>query len=388
MADPATGNTTTPTSGTPFQYTGTNLPGQGGASVDVGAPSTGDNNWLTTIGSDLSGAATSANNWLQSPTGQLVQGAIPIAGTLYEAGRAQSQGNALTNAITAAARPQLNLGTGTVGQLTGGPSVGGPMGTYISGATGAANELATTAQTYGTGNLTPAQQQQVNSFAAGQKAQVAGSLAKGSGTLDSSTRAAMNQEVDNNTAMLSQALVNQNIQIASGALSAVNQTYNQLLGMALSQSGLGTEATSNAVQLQLKNNQQLQTLLQQIFSGMATQMATAQGGQVSQQGGQKATTPGAQAGASAMQILQKYLGGGGGGGGTPAQGTPVSSGYQWGTGPGGSDYAPGVSAPDVAPTTQTPSDYGSIPMGSTGSPDWLSSMNTGGDGVSLDTSQG
>lgn len=295
MADPATGNITTP-------QAGTQNPNNWGTQLALNDP---------TIGTNIGGGSTGGTNgWLST-----IESAIPAGIALTQAGQATRAGQNLTNAISGAAAPQLNLGTATVGQLQGKGTVGGPMGAYISGATGAANELAQTAGQYATGNLTPAQQQQVQSFSAGQKAQVAGGLSR-TGNLDSSTRAALNQEVDNNAAMLTQSLVNQNLQMAGSALQAATGTYNSILQTSLSQSTLGSQATAIAVAEQLKNDQQVSQIIQQILAGISMQATTAAGGQVSKQGG---NTPGQQLGAGVGQMLQKL----GIGGNNPMSNVPT-----------------------------------------------------------------
>lgn len=304
-------------------------------------PNWGGTNWLSTLGSDLSGAATSAGNWLAGPTGQNVQASIPTLATLFQAGRATTQGNALTNAISAQGRPAGNLGAGTINQLMGGPSVGGPMGANIAGVTGVAGTLTSTAGQYATGQLTPAQQQQVEQYRNAAKSQVASQFS--AGNLDSSARMTSNTAIDNNAAMLAQSLVAGNMQISEGALAAVNSTFQSLVNNALNASGLGVLATSDAVRQQLANNQQVQSLLQQIFGGITKQQTTAQGGPVAQQGGQQPGTPG-----TLTQLLQKWLPGGGGT--TPASSNPsdptqVASNYM---------ATSGLTAPGITDITNMP----------------------------------
>lgn len=329
--------------------------------------------WLSTIGSDLSGAAKTAGNWLNSPTGQNVMSALPIGAALYEQGRANTNAVNLTNAITGAARPQLNLGNATVGQLQGQGNVGGPMGQYISGATGAANTLANTAQQYATGQLTPAQQQQVQQYANAAKSQVASQFSRGN--LDSSARMTSNEAIDNNAAMLAQNLVAGNLQMSAGALNAVNQTYSTLLTNALNQAGLGTDATAKAVQLQLQNNQQLQQLMQQIFSGIAQQMTTAQGGKVAAQGGNQAQTPGQQLGAAGGQLLQKLLGTGG----TPTTGAGSDFATQQANEVANYLQGSGATAPGITDIANAPMPNFNIDTSSIPNPD-PSTMGLGSEG--------
>lgn len=275
-----------------------------GAATTPAAPS----NWLSTIG-----------NFLSSPTAAgLVSGGVG----LYQAGQATKAVNQAAGQLQGTVQPGQNVSNATYGQLTGTGTVGGPMGQAITGQTTAAGELTGVAQQYGTGQLTSAQQTQVQQQVAAQKAQVDQQFAA-SGNMNSSARDAAHQQIDNNAAILTQQLVNQNLQMAEGAQTSVSNTYNSLLQNALNQATLGLRGTSEAVNTQLQNNQQVQQYLQQIMSGIATQLGSASGGgAVAGQGGKSggttpaATTPGGQLGGVIGQGIQAV--GNWFSGGTPA----------------------------------------------------------------------
>ena len=325
--------------------------------------SSGGGSWLSNFGS-------SVGDFLKSPAGQLTAAAVPAGVGFYEAGQANRQASNLAGQIKVAGAPAGQLGAATIGQLTGGPSVGGPMGTAIAGQTGAAATLAQTAQQYGSGNLTAAQNLQIQQQVAAQRAQVNRDLAA-SGNLNSSARDSAFQQIDNNAVMLAQQLVTGNVNLSTSALGAVNSTYDSLINNALSESGLGLKATATAVQQQIQSDQQISQYVQQLMSQIAQGLTGASGG--GGQGGQggQPQSAGGGVGGALGQAIKGFMGGGGavaGGGGATA-GAPAT-GYQWGAGPGGSDYAPGVSAPDVTPTYTDPS--------ASTTPDWLGTSMDGG----------
>lgn len=329
---PSTGSTTTGTADPMADPTIA-----AGSTPSTTTSSTGDSSWLSGV-----------NNFLSSPTGQLTAAAIPTGVALYGAGRASRQGQQLTNAITAAARPQLNLGTGTVNQLTGGPSVGGPMGNYIAGTTGNAATLTSAAAPYATGNLTPAQKLQVDAFLRQQNemtgAAFAGTGGPGGtqGNQSSTGAIAQRTQNQNNAAMLTQELVNQNFQIAENAQASVGNTYTTLLQNSLAQSSLGAQATSDAVHQQLQNDQQVTQLVQQIMAGIAQQFTTAGGGQVAGQ----PSTPGGQLGGAVGNAIKQWGGGGGG------VATPTTSAADPGIGGASSDLY-GTTQADLGLSTDT-----------------------------------
>lgn len=287
---------TTPTgAATPSQFP------QGGATTTTDGSSGG--NWLSTLGSGI-------GNFISQNQG-LIGGAATAGVGLYQAGQATKAGQQAAGQIQSTVAPAQAVGAGTYGQLTGGPSVGGPLGTAITGQTTAAAELTGVAQQYGTGQLTSAQQTQIQQQVAAQRAQADQQLAA-SGNMNSSARDAKYQQIDNNAAILSQQLINQNISMAEGAQTSVMNTYNSLLSNALSSSELGLKGTEAAVNTLLQNNKDVQAALQQIMSGITTGLATASGGgAVAQQGGKAGgTTPLGQAGAAIGTGLQNLFGGG------------------------------------------------------------------------------
>lgn len=285
-ADQVFTSPTTPTgAATPSQFP------QGGATTPADG-STGGGNWLSTVG-----------NWASQ--NQNLLGGLATAGVgLYQSGQATQAGKAGAGQIQGTVQPSQNISNATYGQLTGGPAVGGPMGASITGQTGAAAELTGVAQQYGTGQLTSAQQTQIQQQVAAQKAQVDQQLAA-SGNMNSSARNAAHQQIDNNAAILSQQLINQNIQMAEGAQTSVTSTYNSLLNNALNQAKLGLAGTGAAVSLQLQNDQQVQQALQTILSGITTGLTSASGGgSVAAQGGKAGgTTPAASPMAQAGQAI-------------------------------------------------------------------------------------
>lgn len=312
--------------------------------------------------SGTSGSSGTDNSWLTS-LGNFATAAIPVGASLYQAGRATTNAQNLTNAISATTQPANQLGTATTNQLLGGPAAGGQTGTTVAGVGGVNQTLLQTAGQYASGNLTPAQQAQVDQYVKGQKAQAAASLG---GNINSSAGLVANQQIDNNAAMLAQNLVQGNVNLSTSALGAVTQAYNSLVTNALNASGLGLKGTATAVQTQLANDSQVSQLLQQIMGGIASTYTTAQGGAVGQQGGNKQTTPGGQLGAAAGTLLQK-LGIGGGGNQTPtlqnANNVFIADPAQ--------KQASDVQISDVtAPTPSTPDTTGFTPMAS--ATDWLS----------------
>ena len=323
--------------------------------------------WLSDVGTTLGNIGTSAGKFLTSPGGAGLAAAGVGAGVgLYEAGQASSQAKQLAGQIQAQGAPAGQLGAGTIGQLTGGPSVGGPMGQAITGQTGAANTLAQTAQQYGSGNLTSAQNLQIQQQVAQQRAQVNRDLAA-SGNLNSSARDSAFQQIDNNAAMLAQQMVQGNVNISTSALGAVTNTYNSLIGNALKGSALGLDATSQAVQTQIQSDQQISQYVQQLMKDIAGGLTST--GKGDGQDGQGQGSQASGVGGALGQAIKGFFGGGGAVANSGAPSAPTT-GYQWGGGPGGSDYAPGVSAPDVTPTYTAPS------AGST--PDWLGTSMDGG----------
>lgn len=264
-------------------------------------PSSGNQSWLSTIGSDI-------GSFLSNPA---VSAAIPIGASLYQAGRAQTNAQNLTNAISGTTAPAGALGTAGTNQLLGGPQAGGATGQTVAGTNAVNQQLLGTAGQYASGSLTPAQQAQIDQYRRGQAATMKAGLGA---NVNSSAALVGQQQIDNNAAMMAQNMVQGNVNIAQGALQAVQQAYTSLVTNFLNASGLNFKGTATAVQMQLANNGQVSSLLQQIMGGIASQFTTAAGGTTGGAAGGKgaaATTPGGQIGAAAGSLLQKYFGGGG-----------------------------------------------------------------------------
>ena len=252
--------------------------------------------------SALSNFSTSANQFLQTPLGQTATFAVPGAIGMYQAGQAQQRTNQLAGQISALGQPYSQAGAQQLGQLYGGPQAPGPAGVLTAESTGAAQELGQVAQQYGTGNLTPAQNTQVQSYVSQQRAMVDQQLGA-SGNLNSSARAAAYQQVANNAAMLTQQLIQGNIQMAQGALDSVQKTFSSILNQALGSSEFGLSATSEAVQLQVQSDLQIQQSMNQLMGALAQGLGTAWGGGKG--------TQGTQGGSAAQQLVNKLRGGGG-----------------------------------------------------------------------------
>jgi hypothetical protein len=220
-----------------------------------------------------------AGSFLSSPLGE-VAGFGALAGVgLEEASSQQKQNNQLAGTLGVLGQPFTAAGDAELAQLEGGPAVGGPLGASITQQTGAAAELGATAQQYGTGQLTSAQQLQVSQYVAQQKAQVASELAaSGNNDPNSTQYQTAYQQIDNNAVMLTQQLVQQNTQLAEGALTAVQSTYSNLLNQALSSSGFGFETQSQAVQTLIQGNSQIAGQIQQLMGGIAQGYGAALGG--------------------------------------------------------------------------------------------------------------
>jgi hypothetical protein len=338
--------------------------------------------------SAFSSFTTGANQFLTSPVGQVATfGGVGAIGAL-EAHQANQEASKLAGSISTLGQPYSQAGAAQLGQLTGGPQAPGPMGTQTALATTAANELGQVAVQYGTGNLTPAQNTQVQSFVSQQRAQVDSTLGA-SGNIDSSARAAAYQQIDNNAAMLAQQLEQGNINMAQGALQAMQSSYSNLLTQALNSSAFGLGAQSQAVSLLMQSNTQVAGQLQQLFSALAQGLGTAWGGG-------KGTGGTAGTGGNAVQNILKGLGGGGGNvtvGNNPQQWTandpnnpsttfpaagslptPLVTGLQTASGaPGGmslSDYGSNLAAQNFGLDTTTgtvdvgiPSDTGAVSFG-------------------------
>lgn len=266
-------------------------------------PSAGLTGGLSTLATDIS-------QFFGSPLGQLAEFGTLAGIGQYQAGQAQRQIGSEAGSISALGQPFSVAGQGILGQLTGGPQVGGPVGASIATQTAAAGELGQVAKTYSTGNLTAAQQQQVQQYIQQQRAMVDTQLAA-SGNTDSSARQAAYQQIDNNAAQLTQQLTQGNVQIGTQALQSVQSTYSTLLNQAMSSSELGLGAQEAAVMTLVQGDTQLQQSLMQLFGLIAQGFGTAMGGGKGGQG----TQPG---GTGVSLSPSGGVAGGGGGAGYPA----------------------------------------------------------------------
>lgn len=318
------GNTATdPYSDISDPSTGTSL---NTASSPTGATSTtGSSSALSSINSDLS-------SFFSSPTGELAE-----FGTIAGLGEAQASSQAATNSqlagtLGAAGAPYTQAGQEELGQITGGPAAPGALGASISQQTGAAAELGQTAEQYGTGQLTSAQQLQVQQQTAQQTAQLKTQLAS-SGNTDSSALDAGMQQIQNNAATLTQQLTQGNVTIATQALTAVQSTYSNILNQALSNASFGFGAQEADVQTQIQSNTQLSASLNSLFGALAQGFGTAMSGN-------KTTT-------NSTPSVPGTTGTTSGSGGVAS--TPAGGGT--GTGDAGTGNAnPGSTAPDITST--------------------------------------
>jgi hypothetical protein len=298
MADP-----NNPSAANPAANTG-GSPGAVGTDPNAaggGAGTTGDSSWLSSLGNSLT-------SFLSSPLGSTAEFATLGGIGLAQANSQKATNDAQAAKLAAAGAPYSAAGASELSQLTGGPSMGGPMGASITQQTDTAAELGNVAKTYGTGNLTPAQSSQVQDFIKQQRAMVDTQLAQ-SGNLDSSARQAAYQQIDDNAAQLSQSLTNQNLQTSAAALTAVQGTYSNLLNQALSSSEFGFSTESAAIQLQIQSDTQLAASLNALFAGIAQGFGNAIGG------GKSPAAGGAGAGvAGAAGAIAKGVAGAAGGG--------------------------------------------------------------------------
>jgi hypothetical protein len=342
--------------GTPagFQYTGQNLPGTPNINIsDMAAPS-----YTNTQPADSGG-------FLQSPTGQLLQAAVPLAVGQYGAGQQAQNIQQLTNQMRAQVTPLAQYGQGVLGQVQGGAPVAGPAGQIIGDQLQGAQALTQAAQPYASGQLTQGQQLALQQAAQGAAART--NLIYGmSGNPLSSANIQAQQAIGNQAVIAADQVRQQNIQFAQQALQSAQGVYNGILQQSLSSAELGLAGFGPAVAQQIKADQQIGSSMQSLYAQIAQ--------------GLTASNPNAPGGPSAGQqfgnIFQKMLSGNTSGAvnqpATQSTDSGWGSGYQWGAGPGGSDYAPGVSAPDVTPTGGTDTSQQMTDL-SAGTPDWLPS---------------
>jgi hypothetical protein len=278
------------------------------AQIGAGTAPSG-NNFLSDLGSFLSGPGGTA----------LEAGALAGVG-LSETNTQKGQNDTLASGLKTAGQPFTAAGAGELSQITGGPQMGGALGKSIADQTAAASNLAAVAKADTTGNLTPAQQSQVQDFIKQQRAMIDTQLAA-SGTSDSSARSAAYQQIDDNAAKLTQSLTEGNIATGTAALNAVQTTYSNLLNQALSSSEFGFSTELAAVQTQIQADTALAASLNQLFAGIAQGYGNATAGGKTTGG----TTAGKAVGsalssvASAVKGVASSVSGGGGSGMTPDQ---------------------------------------------------------------------
>jgi hypothetical protein len=308
-------STPDPFSGAPSGVQNTSIQG-----ADPNASPTGAASSTSSLGSDLSSLGGDITSFLSSPTGELAE-----FGTIAGLGISQANSQAATNtqlseSLGTLGTPFSGAGAAELGQITGGPSVGGPLGASITQQTGAAANLGQVAQEYSTGQLTPAQQQQVSDYTAQQTAQLKTQLAS-SGNTDSSALDAGMQQINNNAAQLTQSLVSGNTTMATQALTAVQATYSNILNQSLSDAAFGFGAQEAAVQTQIQSNTALSASLNALFSALAQGIGTALGGN-------KTTTPAGAAGTSGAPSAATTRGvaSSAAGGGSPMPGSAAATG--------------------------------------------------------------
>jgi hypothetical protein len=224
--------------------------------------------------SDLSGSLSS---FFSSPLGSLAEFGTLAGLGLSQANAQKGTNDQLAGSLSDLGKPFSAAGGAELGQVTGGASVGGPMGASITDQTTAAANLGGVAKQYSTGQLTDAQNLQVQDYIKQQRAMVDTQLAQ-SGNTDSSARQAAYQQIDDNAAKLTQQLTQGNVGIATEALQGVQSTYTTLLNQALASAQFGLGAQSEAVMLQIQSDTQLATSLNALFGEIARGFGTAMGG--------------------------------------------------------------------------------------------------------------
>src|SRR6185312_6057710 len=228
----------------------------GSLGSDLGGLFTGSGS-LSSLGTDLS-------NLFSNPT--VDAGALVGAGE-YEAGQAQKQTAGLTSQLTTPSQPFVQGGATQLSQTLSGLTGSGtapPPGSSMAQQEAAAKELGDVATQYGTGELTSAQQSQVSSYIAQQKAQIRQQLAN-NGVTDSSVLETYDQQIDDNAAQLTQQLTAQNLGISEQALTSVQSTYNTMLNQSISQFTAGMGPIEDAVNLTVQQNTAISGELNSLF---------------------------------------------------------------------------------------------------------------------------
>lgn len=348
---------------------------QGVAPTSAGAAasssSSTDPSFLSEVGSFLGSPVGTA-------AGMAALGGIGLA----EANSQKSTNDQLAASLQTPGQPYSNLGAAELAQLQGGPSVGGALGASINQQTTAAAELGNVATSYGTGQLDPAQEQQVQDYITQQKQAVNAELAATGNTDTNSTEYQTRyQQIEDSASQMREQLIQGNTSIAEGALTAVQTTYSNLLNGALSSSEFGFSTDLAAVQTQIQSDTQLSGQLQQLFGAIAQGYGSAMGGGKggSQGSGSSGVAKAASGVAQAAKGVASSASGGNTSPGTDSSGTGggEGAGYVAGGGAGGTDYSPYVSSPDQSVPSQDTGTVGgsNIPTDYSGNPDFLSGMN-------------
>jgi hypothetical protein len=323
----------------------------------------------SSLGSDISSIGSDLSSFLSSPAGNLAE-----FGTLAGLGISQANSQKSTNDQLAASlgtigQPYTAAGAAELNQLQGGAQVAGPLGASIAQQTSAAANLGQVANEYSTGQMTPAQQQQVSDYVKQQRAMVDTQLAS-SGNADSSAKDAAYQQIDDNAAQLGQSLIGSNTTMATQALSAVQSTYSNLLNQSLSEASFGFGTQEAAVQTQIASDTQLAASLNSLFAGLAQGFGTALGGS-SKSAATGGTTAGQAAGQAAGSAVKAATSGGvsssaaGGGTGT---GDANTGNYNAGTAPdlGATDFSTSSLFGNTTPGFDTSAVTGTTPSFDTG----------------------
>jgi hypothetical protein len=301
--------------------------------------------------SDLSGSLSS---FFSSPLGSLAEFGTLAGLGLSQANAQKGTNDQLAGSLSDLGKPFSAAGAAELGQVTGGAPVGGPMGTSITDQTTAAANLGGVAKQYSTGQLTDAQNLQVQDYIKQQRAMVDTQLAQ-SGNTDSSARQAAYQQIDDNAAKLTQQLTQGNVGIATQALQGVQSTYTTLLQQSLSSAEFGLGAQEAAVMTQIQSDTALATSLNALFGEIAKGFGTAMGGKA----GGGGTSGTGTTGGALNDLLKKLTGSGGAPGATDAAGALPAITDTTGLGlptnvpdvAGGVEAVPPVSAGDLGLST-------------------------------------
>jgi len=277
MADPFFGASNSITSNTMFAGGPGGDPTTNTSPTSPGpAAGTDNTSWLTNLTSGLSDLSSGVSSFFNSPAGSLAEFGTLAGLGLSQASDAKKTNDALAGSLSSLGTPFTGTGQGINTQLKGGTPVAGPLGASITDQTTAAANFGNVAKAYSTGQLTAAQQQQVNDFVKQQRAMVDSQLAA-SGNTDGSARDAAYQQIDNNAAELGQQLISSDLGVGRDALNTVQQTYSTLLNQALSTAQFGFGAQEAAVQTQIQSDTQLAQSLNQLFGAIAQGFGTAMG---------------------------------------------------------------------------------------------------------------